>query len=148
MRLGLVTWLVAAEWDLDTLIQRCTECGVEGVELRTTHAHGVEPQLSRAERETVRRQFVDAGICLWGLGTACQYDATDPAELTRNVELTREFVQLAADVGAVGVKVRPNRLHVDEGVAREETLEQIGNAFRECGMNAADQGVELWMEVH
>lgn len=148
MRLGLVTYNIAADWDLDTLIHRCTSLGYEGVELRTTHAHGVEPALSGAERKDIRRRFEDSGVCLWGLGTVCEYDSVDRGEVRQNIETTREFVELARDVGARGVKVRPNRLHEKEGVPREKTLEQIGEAFRDCGRFAADHGVELWMEVH
>ena len=35
MRLGLVTYMMAADWDLDTIIQKCQMLGFEGVELRT-----------------------------------------------------------------------------------------------------------------
>ena len=46
MHLGLVTYNLAKDWDLATIIQNCQESGFEGVELRTTHAHGVEVELS------------------------------------------------------------------------------------------------------
>ncbi|MBM3459113.1 MAG: TIM barrel protein, partial [Armatimonadetes bacterium] len=45
-----------------------------------------------------------------------------------------------------GVKVRPNGFV--EGVSQEQTLEQIGGALRTCGKFAAEQGVEIWLEVH
>ena len=40
--LGLVTYNVAKDWDLDTILRLVREAGLEGVEFRTTHAHGVE----------------------------------------------------------------------------------------------------------
>jgi len=55
-------------------------------------------------------------------------------------------VRLARDIGARGVKVRPNGL--PDGVPVERTLEQIGRALAECGGVAADNGVEIWVEVH
>jgi hypothetical protein len=55
-------------------------------------------------------------------------------------------VQLAKDIGARGVKVRPNGFPRD--VPQEKTLEQIGKALAECGNFAADSGVEIWVEVH
>lgn len=148
MRLGLVTYMIGASWDVPALIEACTTLGYEGVELRTGHAHGVEPTLSAAARAEVRTRFADAAVVLWGLGSTCEYHAADPAELARNVELTKTFVQLAADVGAVGVKVRPNGYQDEAGIPRAATLEQIGRSFRTCGAYAADHGVELWMEVH
>jgi sugar phosphate isomerase/epimerase len=148
MRLGLVTYMIASQWDVPTIIEKCTQLGYEGVELRTTHSHGVELSLSTRERQEVRARFADSGVALWGLGTTCEYHAAESAELERNVEETKAFVKLAADVGAVGVKVRPNGFQEEAGIAKEATLEQIGRAFRTCGEFAKDYGVELWMEVH
>jgi sugar phosphate isomerase/epimerase len=116
------------------------------VELRTTHKHGVEPSLTAAQRQEVRQRFADSGLVLWGLGTVCEFHAPDPAVVQQNVATCRDFVQLAQDLGAKGVKVRPNGL--PEGVPEEKTLEQIGRALRTCGEFAAEQGVEIWVEVH
>ena len=52
---------MAKDWDLDTILRNCREAGVEGVEFRTTHAHGVERTLSAAERAAVRQKCADAG---------------------------------------------------------------------------------------
>ena len=57
MRLGLVTYLWARDWDLPTLIRNCEKSKVLGVELRTTHKHGVEPRLNAAERKEVKKRF-------------------------------------------------------------------------------------------
>ncbi|MGQ9524070.1 MAG: sugar phosphate isomerase/epimerase family protein [Armatimonadota bacterium] len=146
MKLGLVTYNMAKDWDVPTIIARCKATGFEGVELRTTHAHGVEPSMSQTRREEVRQMFADSGVVLWGLGTVCEFHAPDPAVVRQNVEVCKSFVVLAKDVGAKGVKVRPNAL--PEGVPVERTLEQIGKALTECGRFAADYGVEIWLEVH
>ncbi|MEW6750577.1 MAG: TIM barrel protein [Candidatus Latescibacterota bacterium] len=148
MRLGLVTYNLARSWDVETTIRTCQDTGFEGVELRTTHAHGVEVELGAGQRAEVRTRFAGSGVALVGLGSAFEFDSPDPAELRRNVEGTKAYVQLAQDVGAGGVKVRPNRLHEAEGVPRARTLEQIGLALRECGAFAQDCGVEIRLEVH
>ncbi|HHX40350.1 MAG TPA: TIM barrel protein [Armatimonadetes bacterium] len=148
MKLGLVTYNLASDWDVPTIIERCQRTGFEGVELRTSHAHGVEPNLSPIARAEVRQRFADSGVTLWGLGSICEFHATDPAVVREQIETCREFVKLAADVGARGVKVRPNGLQEEQGIPVERTLEQIGLALRECGKAAADAGVEIWLEVH
>lgn len=146
MRLGLVTYNLARSWTLDEIIERCEKTGFEGVELRTTHKHGVEVTLSAEERAAVRRKFEASKVTLWGLGTACEYHSADQDEVRRQVDLTKQFLDLAADVGAIGIKVRPNGLPRDVPV--EDTLEQIGTALRECGDYAAEKGQEIWVEVH
>jgi sugar phosphate isomerase/epimerase len=148
MRLGLVTYNLAHSWDIPTIIQRCKATGFEGVELRTTHAHGVEPSLTKAQRVDVRKQFEDSGIVLWGLGSICDFHSDDPAAVKQNVETCKDFVVLAQDLGVKGVKVRPNGLQEEKGIPVEKTLEQIGLALRECGKAGADHGIEIWLEVH
>ncbi|MBN1581327.1 MAG: sugar phosphate isomerase/epimerase, partial [Anaerolineae bacterium] len=68
MKLGLVTYMIASQWDVPTMIETCTALGYQGVELRTTHAHGVELSLSQQERREVRARFADSDVTLWGLG--------------------------------------------------------------------------------
>ena len=148
MKLGIVTYNIAKDWNLDTIIEKCEGTGMEGVELRTTHAHGVEVTLSAEEREAVKQKFADSKIELAGLGSAFEYHAVDQDEVRRNIEGTKEYAILAKDVGAPGIKVRPNGLQEEAGIPVEKTLEQIGLALRECGEFAKDYGVQIRLEVH
>jgi sugar phosphate isomerase/epimerase len=146
LRLGTVTYNIARDWDLPTLIKNCEETGFEGVELRSTHKHGVEPTLNEKQRDEVAQRFADSGVVLVGLGSACEYHSPDPAVLRRNIDETFEWVKLARDIGSPGVKVRPNGVPKD--VPEEKTLEQIGRSLRECGAFAQDHGVFIQLEVH
>ena len=146
MHLGLVTYNLAKDWDVDTIIDMCEEHRFEGVELRTTHAHGVEVDLNTEEREQVREKFQQSDVTLAGLGSAFEYHSPDPQELRRNIEGTKEYAQLAADVGAPGIKVRPNNLPDD--VPEDQTLRQIGESLHECAEHADSLGVEIRLEVH
>ncbi len=145
-KLGLVTYNLAKDWDINTLIRNCEATGFEGVELRTTHKHGVEISLNKAQRAEVRKRFADSHVRLMSLGTTCEYESPDPATVERNIEETRRWCELAQDVGCVGVKVRPNGF--PQGVPEEKTLDQIGHALARCGDAARDHGVEIWLEVH
>ena len=145
-RIGTVTYNIAKDWDIPTIIKNLTDAGMHGVELRTTHAHGVEMAIPAGERAEVRKRFEDSPIALAGLGTICEYQSPDPAIVRKNIEETKAWVKLAHDVGSPGVKVRPNGLPSD--VPEEKTLEQIGRALNVCGAAAADQGVKIQLEVH
>lgn len=146
LRLGLVTYNWGKTWDLPTVIRNCSETGFEGVELRSTHRHGVEITLNKQQRAEVRSRFNDSSVELMGLGSACEYHATDAAELRKNLEETRAFLQLSHDVGSTGVKVRPNQL--PEGVPKEKTIEQIGRSLNKVGRMAADLNQQIRVEVH
>src|SRR5439155_9530828 len=96
------------------------------VELPTTHKHGVEPSLSKAQRHEGRQRFADLDIAIWGCGTTCEFQSPEQAVVQKNIESCKQFVQLVADLGGRGVKVRPNGR--PKGVPVEMTLEQIGKA--------------------
>lgn len=146
MKLGIVTYNIAKDWDVPTIIEMCEKVGLEGVELRTTHAHGVEPSLSKEERSKVKEQFENSSVRLLSLGSVCEFHSPQPQELRRNIEVCFEFIDLARDVGACGVKVRPN--DIPDEVPVEKTVEQIGRSLRECGEYALERGVGIWLEVH
>ena len=148
MKLGFVTYQIGKDWDVPTIIEVCGRTGYTGVELRTTHAHGVEASLSPDERGEVRRRFADGGVDLVGLGTAFEYHSADPAEVRANVDGTFEYAKLAADLGCPGIKVRPNGLQTEKGIPEDATLEQIGRAVGECAEAAAGLGVQIRVEVH
>ncbi len=145
-RLGIVTYNIAAGWDVPTILKVCRAVGLAAVELRTTHKHGVEPTLTGAQRKEVRARFADAGVAIWGCGTVCEFQSPEPAVVKQNIDTCRRFVELVADLGGRGVKVRPNGL--PPKVPVQQTLTQIGKALVPCGEAAAKAGVEIWVEVH
>src|SRR5438034_10417392 len=98
MKLGLVTYNMAKDWDVTALIAHCRATGFEAVELRTTHAHGVEPSLSPTERQAVRRQFEDSGVRILSQRTACEYHSLDPAEMRRTIAETEELARAGTDL--------------------------------------------------
>jgi len=146
MRFGLVTYNLAKSWDIETIIKNCAAARFEGVELRTTHAHKVEVDLSKAEREAVKKRFLDSPVDLISLGSAFEFHSLDPAEVQKNIDGTKEYIVLAHDVGAEAVKVRPNG--IPRGIEPKKTLEQIGRALRECGEHGMNYGVKVRVEVH
>ncbi|HUG90951.1 MAG TPA: TIM barrel protein [Planctomycetaceae bacterium] len=146
MRLGLVTYNWGKDWDLPTLLRNCEATQFEGVELRSTHRHGVEPSIGKTERDEVRKRFADSPVVLAGLGSACEYHSPDPGVVRQNIEDTKAFVRLCHEVGGEGVKVRPNGL--PDGVAVPKTLEQIGRSLAECARFADDYGIDIRLEVH
>ena len=146
MKLGTVTYNLAMDWDIPSIIKNCTEAKFEGVELRTTHKHGVEVTLSKQQRAETKKQFADSPVALASLGSAFDYHTIDQAKLKKDIEATKEYIVLAHDVGAMGVKVRPNGFPKE--VPEAKTLEQIGRSLREIGEFAQGHGQRIYVEVH
>jgi len=146
MKFGLVTYLWGQDWDLETLIRNCEIAGFEAVELRTQHAHGVEPILTSLQRRKVKERFADSPVVCVGYGSNQEYHSPDAGELKRQIEGTYELIRLCADIGASGVKVKPNDL--PDGMAAEKTIAQIASSLNIIGKYAQDYGQEIRVEVH
>jgi len=71
------------DWGIQAIIQRRSAASLEPVELRTTHANGVEPTLD--ERDAVKK-FEDSAVQLFSLGIACEYHAAGPGEVRRKAD--------------------------------------------------------------
>ncbi len=147
MKFGLVTYLWGQHWDLPTLIANCEASKVLGVELRTTHKHGVEPNLTAEQRKEVKKRFDDSPVVHVGIGSNESFDHTDPEALKRAIQATKDFIVLSHDCGGSGVKVKPNNLHKDVE-APEVTIERIGKALNEVAAFGAEHGQQLRLEVH
>ncbi len=144
--LGVVTHRFMVEYDLETIIKLLEAAGFEGVELRTEHKHGVEPSIGPAERARVRKRFESSKVKLVSFGTICEFHSPNAAERNKQVGIGKQFVDLARDLGAIGVKVRPNGW--GDGVSHEVTIRNIGGSLRELGDYGAGKGIQIWMEVH
>jgi sugar phosphate isomerase/epimerase len=146
IKFGLVTYMWGHDWKLPELVANCEKAGAEGVELRTTHAHGVEPEISAAQRRDVKRRIADSPVKLVGLGSNEDFHDAEPDSLLKSIERAKAFIKLSHDVGSSGVKVKPNDL--PNGVEPQKTIEQIGKALNELGAYAADYGQQVRLEVH
>ncbi len=146
MKLGLVTYEMAKDWDIATIIQNCEAAKFQGVELRTTHKHGVEVSLTKTQRSEVNKRFKNSSVELVSLGSTFDFHTPDQNKLRSDIEAAKEYITLAHDVGAGAIKVRPNAFPKE--VDRNKTIEQIGGALRQLGEFGADLGVQIRLEVH
>jgi sugar phosphate isomerase/epimerase len=146
MQFGLVTYLWAQNWDLPTIIANCEKAGYHGVELRTQHAHGVETILNATQRADVKKRFADSTVTCIGYGANFEYHSPDAAKLRENIEQTKEYIKLCYDIGASGIKVKPNDLPAD--IPPEKTIAQIAASLNEVGKFAKDFGQLVRVELH
>ena len=136
LKLGMMTYSLGKAWDIETIIKNCNETKFQHVELRTTHAHGVEVTLAAAERMAVKKRFEDAGLAI-SLASGFEYNFSDQAKVKKSIEGTKEYILLARDIGAIGVRVFGST--TDD----EKLLTQIGKALAEVGEFGHNNGVEV-----
>jgi len=146
MKLGFVTYQWGRDWDLPTLIANCEKTGLLGVELRVGHAHKVETNLTAQQRAEVKKRFADSAVTCVGYGANFEYHSPDPKVLRNNIDQTKEYIKLCKDIGATGIKVKPNDLPAD--VPKEKTIAQIAASLSECGKFARDYDQLVRVECH
>jgi sugar phosphate isomerase/epimerase len=146
MKPGFCTYLWGQDWDLPTLISNCEKTGYLGIELRTQHAHKVETNLNALQRSEVKKRFADSSVKCIGYGANFEYHSPDAATLRENIEQTKEYIKLCKDIGATGIKVKPNNLPAE--VPKERTIAQIAASLNEVGKFASDYGQLVRVEVH
>lgn len=146
MQFGLVTYQWGRDWDLQTLISNCAQAGLKGVELRTGHAHKVETDLSADRRKEVKKRFDDSPVKCVGYGSNFEFHSPDQKVLRENIEQTKEYIKLCHDIGATGIKVKPN--YLPPQVPREKTISRIASSLNEIGRFGSDYGQLIRVEVH
>jgi hypothetical protein len=148
LRFGLATYQWGMDWDIPTLIANCTKAKVFGVEPRTSskYAHGVELELTAAQRSDVKKQFADSPVAVISIACGERMDWPEPEKLRAAVEASKAYLKLSHDVGSRTVRIFPNQFHPN--VPREKTIEQIAKAAGEVGAAAAELGQEVSLEAH
>jgi len=131
MNFGLVTYQWGRDWNLDTLIKNCETSDYLGVELRTEHAHKVEISLTAEQRAEVRKRFADSSVICIGYGSNFEFHSPDAEKLRWNIDQSKEYIKLCRDIGATGLKVKPNFMPPE--VPRERTIAQIAASLNEIG---------------
>jgi sugar phosphate isomerase/epimerase len=148
VKLCLLTYNLARGWELPTLIQSARRLGFAALELRADagHKHGVELELGKAQRREVRDRIEDAYLEIACLGTGHRYESPDGRQRRAQIEATKKYVELAADVGCSRVRVFGNNM--PDGVARDEVVQYVGESLRELGEFADPFGVDVLLEMH
>ncbi len=125
---------------LDEVAAVLSAGGCSGVELRAGEGQPVHPGLTRTERTDVRRVLAEARLA--PLAVASYVKVCAPGDDPQIVDELVRYVDLAADLGAVGVRVFPGGNgdggDDDRGVRRLEA----------AAGPAARRGVRIFVETH
>ena len=148
MKLSLDTYSIGTDFTLRALIELLTESGFDGVEFRceANQRHGVELEAPPEERRRIRALLESAGIEVACLSTGQRYDSPDAAVRQAAIERTKQFIDLAADLGCGRIRVFGNDFPA--GVPKTQVVQYVGESLRACGEHAEGKGVDVLLEMH
>ncbi|NOT02931.1 MAG: sugar phosphate isomerase/epimerase [Phycisphaerales bacterium] len=145
MKIGFSS-LVCPAWDLATILEKASEYGFEGVELRGLQGELYLPRVPAVAGNpaVTRQRFSAAGIELVCLGSSVTLSARKPAVLAKaRIEL-QEYIDLAASLGCPYVRMFAGE--VQAGETQEATLGRVAEELTRMAAYAASKRVAIVVE--
>ena len=136
------------EASLEEFLGYATKHGYEGVEPRAEagHNHGVEIEAGKEKREEIRKMFEDTGVAVACLATSRKYAMAEESEREESIELTKQLIDLAVDIG--GGKLRVFGGVPPEGMSMGDAINAVGESLAKIGPYAEERGVSVCLETH
>lgn len=125
---------------LDDVVAVLTAGGCTGVELRAGERQVVHTKLTRSERTEVRRRLAEAGLA--PLAVSSYVKICGPGDDDTVVDDLVGYVDLAADLGAGGVRIFPG------GAGEAADDDRGARRLRSAAGPAERRGVRLFLETH
>lgn len=148
IRLAFST-LGCPNWPLARVLDTASRLGYDGVELRFLEgddALWARPELTGGGlRETMAR-LADAGLAVPCVDTRSSFHSPDPAARRRAVEEAERTAEVAAGLGARGIRVFGDR--VQPGADLASTRAWIVGSLAALRDRLRGTGIEVWLETH
>jgi sugar phosphate isomerase/epimerase len=148
MRISFST-LACPNWTMPQIIAMAAGQGYEGIELRFVQGEDSlwkSPVFSGKELASTKRELADRALNISCLDTSCRFHSPDAAERGRWMTEGNRMADLAAELGAPGIRVFGDT--IQPGADRTSTQSWIAESIRELAEITAARGVEIWIENH
>jgi sugar phosphate isomerase/epimerase len=136
------------EATLAEMFDMAKKYGYEGIEPRAQaqHKHGVEIETTAEQRSAIRKAFADSGVECACIATSIQCCKVDKAKRAEQVELTKKFIALAADLGCGRLRIFGGK--PDAEIPMEEAVKLAGEGLSQVKEAAEQAKVAVCMETH
>ena len=148
MRVSFST-LACPDWTMPQIIAIAVGEGYDGIELRFVQGEDSLwklPVFSGKELASTKRALADRGLSISCLDTSCRFHSPDATERRRWITEGKRMADLAAELGAPGLRVFGDT--IQPGADRASTQRWIAESIRELAEITAARGVEVWIENH
>lgn len=147
MKLGFMTF-INPEWTLQEHVAAAKKYGYTGIEPRVEagHAHGIDLDTPDAKLAEAKAMVEGEGLEFCCVATSSKFVAKDKAERAQVVARTKQYVELAAKIGAPCIRVFGGML--PEGVHLFHALDYMPESLRAVGEFAEAHPVDVCFETH
>jgi len=141
--------LACPDWKMPQIIAMAARQGYHGIELRFVQGEDSLwklPDFSGTKLASTKRALADHALTISCLDTSCRFHSPDAAERERWLREGTRMADLAAELGALGLRVFGDI--IQPGADRASTQTWIADSIREFAGVTAVRGVEMWIENH
>jgi sugar phosphate isomerase/epimerase len=131
------------------IIAMAASVGYDGIELRFVQGEDSLwklPVFQGREFASTKRALADCGLVISCVDTSCRFHSPDAAERNRWLEEGQQMSDLAATLGAPGVRVFGDT--IQPGTDRDSTRSWIAESIGKLAEITSQKGVEVWLESH
>lgn len=148
MKLSFST-LACPAWTMPQIIAMASAQGYDGIELR--YVEGEDslwklPAFSGTGLAAAKRALSDRSLVISCLDTSCRFHSPDEEERKRWLTEGERMAELAAQLGAPGLRVFGDT--IQPGAGRDSTRSWVAESIQKLSVISEPTGVEVWLETH
>lgn len=144
--------LACPDWTWREIIENGCRYGYDGVEVRLIERETdlfAAPEFQRSQLARRKTELADAGFRICGLGSSVRFDHGDEAQLARELQTGRAYLDLASELGAEFVRVFGDTLPPkSDAAARRRIFGDIVDGLNTLGEYAETLDLKVIMETH
>ena len=148
MKLSFST-LACPDWTLPQIVAISSAAGYDGIELRFVENEDSLwklPVFRGQELAAAKRALSDHGLTISCMDTSCRFHSPDAHERSRWLTEGERMADLAAALGAPGLRVFGDT--IQPGADRASTRSWIADSIRKLVEYTGPKGIEVWLETH
>jgi sugar phosphate isomerase/epimerase len=139
--------LLTGQMTLDDVIDFCAEHEVDGVDMTGYYFGGYPDAPSDEVIYNLKRNAFLNGVTISGTGVRNDFAVADSASRDRDIELVKNWIEVAEKLGADVVRVFSGK-RVPDGFTFEQALEWVIPAFKACADYGKQHGVIVGLQQH
>ena len=139
--------LRAGTMTLEDVVHYCAQHGIDAVDPTGYYFPGYPKVPADDFIFRLKRAAHINGVTISGTGVRNDFAVTDRDARKRDIQMVKEWIEVAAKVGAPVIRVFSGAKH-PEGHTWDQVMEWMVADFRECAAHAARFGVILGLQNH
>ncbi len=132
---------------LSALVRYCAEHGIEALDATGYYFTGYPAAPAGVVLRALKREALVNGVTIFGTGVRNDFAVPDAAARKKDVQLVKDWIEVAATLGASVIRVFSGR-NQPAGYSFDQVLEWMAPLLGECAEYGRSHGVVVGLQNH